>query len=58
MSGSGRPNLLIVTTDQQSHHLMSCAGNPWLATPNMDRVAAWGTRLTRAYCANPVCLHD
>jgi len=50
-----RPNILIITTDQQSHHMMSCAGNSWLSTPNIDRIASWGTRFSRAYCSNPVC---
>ena len=53
---SARPNLLVITTDQQHHAMMSCAGNPWLRTPAMDRIAAWGTRFERAYCSNPVCV--
>lgn len=53
---SDRPNILVITTDQQHHAMMSCAGNPWLRTPNMDRIAAWGTRFERAYCSNPVCV--
>ncbi len=52
---SMKPNILIITTDQQSHNMMSCAGNPWLKTPAMDRLAAMGTRAERAYCSNPVC---
>ena len=51
-----RPNILILVTDQQSHHLMSCAGTPWLATPHLDRLAAGGARFTRAYCSDPVCV--
>ena len=42
-------------TDQQSHHMMSCAGNTHLQTPAMDRLAERGTRFTRAYASNPVC---
>lgn len=53
---SDRPNLLVITTDQQSFRMLSCAGNKWVRTPNMDRIAAWGTRVDRAYCANPVCV--
>jgi len=34
-----RPNLLYIFTDQQSAHMMSCAGNPHLRTPAMDRQA-------------------
>ena len=50
------PNILIITTDQQAHTMMSCAGNQWLATPNIDRIASRGVRFDRAYCSNPVCV--
>ena len=56
MSHSRRPNILILVTDQQSHHLMSCAGTPWLSTPHLDRLAAGGARFTRAYVSDPVCV--
>ncbi|MFT5375999.1 MAG: arylsulfatase A-like enzyme [Candidatus Latescibacterota bacterium] len=52
---NSRPNVLFVFTDQQSAHAMSCAGNPHLHTPNMDALAAEGTRFTQSYCAAPVC---
>lgn len=51
-----RPNILFINTDQQSANMMSCAGNPWLKTPAMDRLATEGLRFTRAYCTNPVCV--
>jgi choline-sulfatase len=51
-----RPNLLIIITDQQTHSLMSCAGTPWVSTPHLDRLARGGTRFTRAYCSDPVCV--
>jgi arylsulfatase A-like enzyme len=51
-----RPNLLVIITDQQHAGMMSCAGNPWLKTPAMDRLAASGTRFELAYSANPVCV--
>jgi choline-sulfatase len=54
-----RPNILVIVTDQQSHALLSCADSAqagWLATPSCDRLAAEGTRFTRAYCSNPVCV--
>jgi len=53
---SSKPNVLIVLTDQQSAHMMSCAGNPWLHTPAMDALAARGVRFDRAYCTNAVCI--
>lgn len=51
-----RPNILFICTDQQSAHMMSCAGNRWVNTPAMDSLAATGTRFTRAYCTDPVCV--
>ncbi len=50
------PNILLICTDQQSRHMMSCAGSTYLETPAMDSLAAAGTRFTRAYCTNPVCV--
>lgn len=51
-----KPNILVIMTDQQSAHMMSCAGNRWLKTPAIDRLAASGIRFERAYCTNPVCV--
>ncbi|UCD53281.1 MAG: sulfatase [Phycisphaerales bacterium] len=50
-----RPNILLVFTDQQVWRAMSCAGNPHLSTPAMDRLAAEGVHFERAYCTAPVC---
>jgi len=50
------PNVLLIITDQQHGRMMSCAGNPYLKTPALDRLAAQGVRFERAYCANPVCV--
>lgn len=51
-----RPNILLICTDQQGADAMSAAGNPYLHTPAMDALAARGTRYTRAYCTNPICV--
>jgi arylsulfatase A-like enzyme len=54
---SERPNILIITTDQQFADAMSCRiGSRYLKTPNMDSLAANGTVFRRAYCANPLCV--
>ena len=50
-----RPNVLIITTDQQRVDVMSAAGNPWLKTPNMDAIAAQGVSFAKSYCAYPLC---
>ncbi|MBI5686641.1 MAG: sulfatase-like hydrolase/transferase [Verrucomicrobia bacterium] len=53
----GRPNILLIMTDQQSADAMSCRiGSRYLKTPAMDSLAAKGTTFTRAYAANPLCV--
>ncbi len=51
-----KPNILLITTDQQSATMMSCTGNPHLQTPNMDSLAADGVRFEKAYAAQPLCI--
>ncbi|MBK9168458.1 MAG: sulfatase [Bryobacterales bacterium] len=50
-----RPNILFVMTDDQRHDAMSCAGNRWLKTPHMDRLAAEGVRFTEGFVTNALC---
>ena len=50
-----KPNVLFIMTDQQSYNMMSCMGNKWLSTPNMDKIASMGYRFDKTYCVNPVC---
>jgi len=52
----GRPNILVITTDQQWADAMSCAGNPYLNTPAMDSLARDGMMFEAAYTANPICV--
>ncbi len=49
-----RPNIIYIMTDQQSATAMSCAGNPDVHTPNMDKLARRGVRFENAYCAMPL----
>ena len=49
-------NVLLILTDQHRADHMSCAGNPIVKTPNLDRLAHEGVRFTNAYCANPMCM--
>lgn len=50
-----RPNILLVTTDQQRHDHLGCAGVGGIETPHLDRLATEGGRFTRAYCPSPLC---
>ncbi|MCW8130111.1 MAG: sulfatase-like hydrolase/transferase [Planctomycetota bacterium] len=51
---SKRPNILLITSDQQHWNTLGCI-NPKIKTPALDRLAREGTRFDRAYCNNPVC---
>lgn len=50
-----RPNLLFILTDDLGYGDLSCYGLPNYTTPNLDALAAQGTRLTDAYAAAPLC---
>ncbi len=50
------PNILILMPDQWRADCLSCAGHPIVRTPNVDRLAAEGTRFARAYTTCPICV--
>ena len=49
-------NLLVIMSDQHQAAAMGCAGHPLVQTPNLDRLAAGGTRFTNAYTNCPICV--
>jgi arylsulfatase A-like enzyme len=51
-----RPNFLLFITDQHRVDYLSCYGHPVLKTPNIDSIAARGTRFDNFYVATPVCM--
>jgi arylsulfatase A-like enzyme len=48
-------NVLFIGTDQQRTSTLSCYGNSWAHSPNIDRLAAGGVRFTDAVTVTPVC---
>ena len=52
---ASRPNILLVTTDQQRTDTLSCYGAAHTHTPHLDRLAREGILFRRAYTVNPVC---
>ena len=50
-----RPNILFVLTDQMRSTAMGCAGVEKVYTPNLDSLAAQGTRFTNAISNTPAC---
>lgn len=51
---TSRPNILVISTDDLGNHLGSY-GDTTIPTPNLDLLAARGTRFTRAYVTQPSC---
>lgn len=49
-------NIVLIFADQHRADHMSCAGNPILKTPNLDKLASEGVRFTSAFVANPICM--
>jgi choline-sulfatase len=49
-------NLLVIMSDEHNPQVMGAAGHPLAQTPQLDRLAARGTRLTSAYTASPICV--
>lgn len=50
-----RPNFLFILADDHAGYALGCDGDPLAHTPNLDRLAAEGTRFARHYCNAPVC---
>tara|TARA_Y100001960_G_scaffold222731_1_gene233000 strand:- start:587 stop:2026 length:1440 start_codon:yes stop_codon:yes gene_type:complete len=48
-------NVLFIISDDLTSTALSCYGNTVCKTPNIDAIAAVGTRFTRAYCQGTYC---
>jgi arylsulfatase A-like enzyme len=55
LTAADKPNIIVMMTDDQRHDFMSCAGHPFIKTPNMDRIAKEGFRYTNMFVTNALC---
>lgn len=50
-----KPNIVIIFTDDQGYGDLSCFGGEHVYTPNIDKMANEGAKLTSFYVASPLC---
>lgn len=50
-----QPNIVLVMADQLAPQFTGTYGHPLVSTPNLDALAARGTRFDAAYCNSPLC---
>ena len=50
-----QPNIVFFFADDQTTSTIGCYGNPVIQTPNIDKLAARGTRFENAYVSQAIC---
>jgi arylsulfatase A-like enzyme len=53
--GADKPNIILILCDDLGWRDVGCFGSTFHETPNIDRLASRGVRLTQAYAASPLC---
>ena len=48
------PNIIFIMADDMGYGDLSCYGNKYIKTPNIDRLAATGTSFTQAYAGSGI----
>ncbi len=54
-AGDAYKNVVVLISDDHSHHTLGCYGNEFIRTPNLDRMAQQGVRFENGYCNAPIC---
>lgn len=52
---AAKPNIVFILADDLGAHDPHCFGSSFHETPNIDKLAARGVKLTQAYAASPLC---
>lgn len=52
---NAKPNIVFIMADDLGYTDLSCYGNPYHRTPNIDSLARKGLKFRQAYAACPVC---
>ncbi|HEY3860552.1 MAG TPA: sulfatase-like hydrolase/transferase [Verrucomicrobiae bacterium] len=54
-AAADRPNIIFLLTDDMGYGDCACYGGKFVPTPNIDRLAAEGTKFTQFYAGAPLC---
>ena len=54
-AAAGKPNFIILLCDDLGYGDLNCYAHPKVRSPNIDRLAQQGVKLTSCYSASPVC---
>ena len=54
-SAASKPNIVFLLADDLGYGDLGCFGSPVIKSPNLDKLAADGMRLTNCYAASPNC---
>ena len=49
-----KPNIIFILCDDMGYGDLACYGQPYIQTPNIDRMASEGMLFTQAYAGSPV----
>ena len=52
----GRPNILVIMSDEHNASVLGCYGNNVIRTPNLDGLASRGVVFESCYCNSPLCV--
>lgn len=52
---AGRPNIIVIISDDHAYQAISAYGSKLAHTPNIDRLAKEGALFTAAYVSNSIC---
>ena len=55
VNAADRVNILLIISDDHGTDAMGCYGNPVIATPALDQLAADGIRFSNAFCTSASC---
>lgn len=51
-----QPNIIFIISEQHNSAVMGCMGDPYIKTPNLDKLAQKSLVLDNCYCNAPLCV--